>query len=167
MMRKSLYAISSKSAVLPGVADIRSATLHAGFLEKEGGQQVIAKDWQPRWCVLTYNCLYYFRSRSSSSAAGMIPFSGCTVQLCTSPDILSQREHVFELVVPSGRIYRFDSFHLSDLHIWVNLLTEYVRDSNIGPSPSELVLHSGASDPSLSSPLSSSASSLPSSSPLD
>lgn len=49
-----------------------------GYLTKQGGR---IKTWKRRWCVLSDNCLYYFKSQDDPDPCGIIPLENIGVSV--------------------------------------------------------------------------------------
>eukprot|EP01156_Anaeramoeba_ignava_P021723 Anaeramoba_ignava/c19616_g3_i1.p1 GENE.c19616_g3_i1~~c19616_g3_i1.p1 ORF type:complete len:190 (+),score=74.07 c19616_g3_i1:1-570(+) len=63
-----------------------------GWLTKQGGHY---KNWKKRWFLLSYNCLYYFKSEKDSKPRGIIPLDGVTVEI--QENLFRKKKFIFEI----------------------------------------------------------------------
>lgn len=57
------------------------ATVHSGWLEKQGGAKGGRKNWKKRWFVIKQGCLYYYRDQqaATTSLLGLFPLHGASL----------------------------------------------------------------------------------------
>lgn len=56
-----------------------------GFLHKQGGRN---KNWKKRWCIITGNCLYYFKEEKKTNdevPLGIVPLEALAVRTLSKP----------------------------------------------------------------------------------
>jgi kinesin family protein 5 len=82
----------------------------------------VFKSWKERWFVLKDTTLYYFDSKESTEADGLISVEGCTVAVKKDVESGSQHKYQFTISHPSRKTIHLCAQTLNEMTIWIEAI---------------------------------------------
>ena len=82
----------------------KSAATKSGYLEKKSGKKLDHHTvrWQKRWCVIYYNFMFYYETKTSVKPQGVIFLEGIEVDSSEITDLVSIKTFNFTFIVDSN-----------------------------------------------------------------